>query len=206
MQNKTLVSHLRKQKGWTQERLAEETGLSVRTIQRIEKGNDASLETLGLVANALEVSINHLFSQEEMTEKMKVVTAHSDEQESQLEERREATRFFFSMFRFAYLVVMLLLGAGLGLIKNETLVIVASLLWVFCFVMGFRVMSYIKSTYWKAKMDKKYPLIKHIPLKHERSAEQFYWWKNSRLRPVFMIFLGIIIPLLYTLVYVFHIF
>ncbi|WP_032800561.1 helix-turn-helix domain-containing protein, partial [Streptococcus sobrinus] len=55
MENKTLVANLRKQKGWTQERLAEKAGLSVRTIQRIERGDDSSLETLGLVANALDV-------------------------------------------------------------------------------------------------------------------------------------------------------
>ncbi|HFC9131845.1 TPA: helix-turn-helix domain-containing protein [Enterococcus faecium] len=32
MKNKTLISVLRKSRGWTQERLAEESGLSVRTI------------------------------------------------------------------------------------------------------------------------------------------------------------------------------
>ncbi|WP_255264790.1 helix-turn-helix domain-containing protein [Streptococcus sobrinus] len=55
MENKTLVANLRKQKGWTQERLAEKAGLSVRTIQRIERGDDSSLETLGPVANALSL-------------------------------------------------------------------------------------------------------------------------------------------------------
>jgi transcriptional regulator with XRE-family HTH domain len=40
-----LVRKLRLQKGWSQEQLAEFTGLSVRTIQRAERGFPQSLET-----------------------------------------------------------------------------------------------------------------------------------------------------------------
>lgn len=36
--NRNIVIEKRRSKGWTQERLAEKAGLSVRTIQRIEKG------------------------------------------------------------------------------------------------------------------------------------------------------------------------
>ncbi|WP_241154266.1 helix-turn-helix domain-containing protein [Streptococcus tangpeifui] len=72
MKNQTIVARLRKQKGWTQERLAEETGLSVRTIQRIEKGDDSSLETLGLVANALNISVNELFNDDEDSQTLEI--------------------------------------------------------------------------------------------------------------------------------------
>lgn len=41
-----LVKRLRTQRSWSQEQLAEYSGLSVRTIQRVESGNKASLETL----------------------------------------------------------------------------------------------------------------------------------------------------------------
>jgi len=41
-----LVQKLRLQRGWSQEQLAIVSGLSVRTIQRIERGQSASLETL----------------------------------------------------------------------------------------------------------------------------------------------------------------
>ncbi|WP_296082988.1 helix-turn-helix transcriptional regulator [uncultured Agrobacterium sp.] len=41
-----LVQKLRLQRGWSQEQLATVSGFSVRTIQRIERGQSASLETL----------------------------------------------------------------------------------------------------------------------------------------------------------------
>ena len=46
-----LVQKLRLQRGWSQEQLAELSGLSVRTIQRIERGLPASNETLKSLAS-----------------------------------------------------------------------------------------------------------------------------------------------------------
>ena len=40
-----LVQKLRLQRGWSQQQLAELSGLSVRTIQRIEQGSGATVET-----------------------------------------------------------------------------------------------------------------------------------------------------------------
>lgn len=59
--NETRVSRLRKSAGWTQERLSEQSGVPVRTIQRLEAGNEASLETLSRVADALKVDVHDLF-------------------------------------------------------------------------------------------------------------------------------------------------
>lgn len=59
--NETRIVELRTQKGWTQERLAEVSGVTVRTVQRLEAGNDASLDTLARVATALTVSVRDLF-------------------------------------------------------------------------------------------------------------------------------------------------
>ncbi len=39
------IAALRRERGWTQERLAEASGIAVRTVQRLEGGKDASLET-----------------------------------------------------------------------------------------------------------------------------------------------------------------
>jgi len=55
-----LLKQLRAQKGWSQETLAEESKISVRTIQRIENGKRANLETLKDIAYALEVEVNTL--------------------------------------------------------------------------------------------------------------------------------------------------
>lgn len=57
MSHQTRITLIRKSRGLTQERLAELTNLSVRTIQRLEAGDDSSLETLRLVAKALNVAV-----------------------------------------------------------------------------------------------------------------------------------------------------
>jgi len=52
-----IVKKLRHKKNWSQEQLAEVAGLSVRTIQRIESGGKASLESLKALASVLEVDV-----------------------------------------------------------------------------------------------------------------------------------------------------
>ncbi len=59
--NESRVSQLRTNAGWTQERLSGQSGVPVRTIQRLEAGNEASLETLSRVADALKVEVRDLF-------------------------------------------------------------------------------------------------------------------------------------------------
>ncbi|MBS0541051.1 MAG: helix-turn-helix domain-containing protein [Proteobacteria bacterium] len=55
-----LIQKLRLQRGWSQEQLAELSGLSVRTIQRIERGQTASLETLKALGAAFEIDFSAL--------------------------------------------------------------------------------------------------------------------------------------------------
>ena len=55
-----LIQKLRVQRGWSQEQLAELTGLSVRTIQRIERGQNASVESLKAMASVFEVDFSTL--------------------------------------------------------------------------------------------------------------------------------------------------
>ena len=52
-----IVRKLRLRNGWSQEQVAEMTGLSVRTIQRIERGQPASLESQKALAAVFEVDI-----------------------------------------------------------------------------------------------------------------------------------------------------
>jgi transcriptional regulator with XRE-family HTH domain len=55
-----LIQKLRLQRGWSQEQLAEITGLSVRTIQRIERGQTPSAESLKALAAVLDVDFGAL--------------------------------------------------------------------------------------------------------------------------------------------------
>ena len=59
--NQTRIIELRQAQGWTQERLANASGVGLRTVQRLEAGQD-TLETLTLVAEALQVPVQSLFT------------------------------------------------------------------------------------------------------------------------------------------------
>jgi transcriptional regulator with XRE-family HTH domain len=54
------VQKLRIQHGWTQQQLADLSGLNVRTIQRIENGASASVESLKSLAAVFEVEFSIL--------------------------------------------------------------------------------------------------------------------------------------------------
>lgn len=55
-----IVKKLREQKKLFQEQLAIMSGLNVRTIQRIERGNRASIESLKSLASVLETTVSML--------------------------------------------------------------------------------------------------------------------------------------------------
>lgn len=57
---------LREERAWSQEELAKASGLSLRTIQRIEKRGTASLHSKKVLASALDVDIQALHSDEVM--------------------------------------------------------------------------------------------------------------------------------------------
>lgn len=61
-----IVKKLRLQKCWSQEQLSQFSGLSVRTIQRIERGHQASLESLKSLAAVFQININELQPEKDM--------------------------------------------------------------------------------------------------------------------------------------------
>lgn len=76
------IQQLRRDHGWTQEQLAQHAGLSVRTVQRIERGDPATLETLKCLAAVFETSVSRLIQEQNMTP-----TVSADEK--RFTERRE---------------------------------------------------------------------------------------------------------------------
>ena len=61
-----LIQKLRLQRGWSQEQLAELSGLSTRTIQRLERGHAASVESLKALGAVFGVAFSDL-KESEMT-------------------------------------------------------------------------------------------------------------------------------------------
>lgn len=63
------IKSLRMAKGWSQEQLGEASGLNLRTIQRLEKGGVAALESARSLAAVFEVELSTLVVDEEQAAK-----------------------------------------------------------------------------------------------------------------------------------------
>jgi transcriptional regulator with XRE-family HTH domain len=62
-----LVQTLRLKQGWSQQQLADASGLSVRTVQRMERGQPASVETLKSLAAVFNVDFASLQQEQTMS-------------------------------------------------------------------------------------------------------------------------------------------
>ena len=100
-----LVRKLRIEKGWSQETLAEVSGLSVRTIQRIERGGNASLESLGALAAVFEVDIATLVTETSMYKQKEL----SQEERGAIEYVRDIKGFYSHLA--VYILVITIMAA-----------------------------------------------------------------------------------------------
>ena len=91
-----LIRKLRLDKGWSQETLAEVSGLSVRTIQRLERGGNASLESLSALAAVFEVDVATLSTETSMYKQ----TELSDEEREALEYVRDIKGFYSHLIMY----------------------------------------------------------------------------------------------------------
>jgi len=65
--NAELIKRLREEKQWSQEQLAELCSLNLRTIQRLEKSGNASLESVRALAAVFELDARELQAEEQET-------------------------------------------------------------------------------------------------------------------------------------------
>nr|WP_315484528.1 DUF805 domain-containing protein [uncultured Undibacterium sp.] len=65
--NAELIKRLREEKKWSQEQLAELCGLNLRTIQRLEKSGNASLESVRALAAVFELDAKAMQIEESAT-------------------------------------------------------------------------------------------------------------------------------------------
>jgi transcriptional regulator with XRE-family HTH domain len=57
------VAEVRDAKGWTQQQCAEELGMPLKNLQRIESGANLTIATLVRIANGLKVPVRALFDE-----------------------------------------------------------------------------------------------------------------------------------------------
>ncbi|MFL5737479.1 MAG: helix-turn-helix domain-containing protein [Actinomycetota bacterium] len=62
----TAIRKAREERGWSQEQLAYRSGLSAKTIQKLEAGEDTRVSTLRKIADALGVAVDSLLPDPEV--------------------------------------------------------------------------------------------------------------------------------------------
>lgn len=100
-----LVQKLRLRRGWSQEQLAHLSGLSVRTIQRIENGQTPSIETLKSLASVFEMDFNEL--RDTPMSPIDQTPGVARDEELAMEQVREVKRFYLRIVQYAVVVATL---------------------------------------------------------------------------------------------------
>jgi transcriptional regulator with XRE-family HTH domain len=107
------VQKLRLKKGWSQQQLADFSGLSVRTVQRIEAGQPASTETLKSLAAVFEVDFASLNPEPSMTTTATPSDPIEREEQEAFRHVRKLRGFYLHLMRYALVIPVLWLINGL---------------------------------------------------------------------------------------------
>ena len=102
------VKAMRETNGWSQEQLAEMAGLSTRTIQRIERGQRAGLESWKSLAAVFDTTINEMQGEGDMV----AIVENSqlaDEEAKALSQVRNLRRWYISIIYYVAVMLFLLL-------------------------------------------------------------------------------------------------
>jgi transcriptional regulator with XRE-family HTH domain len=127
-----LVRKLRLRRGWSQEQLAQMSGLSVRTVQRIERNQGGSVESLKSLAAVFEVEFTSLIRENEMTNETDKI---SSDEEIAIQQVKEIKGFYTHLVQFVviisalafinymtspahYWVIWVIVGWGAGIIAH----------------------------------------------------------------------------------------
>ena len=99
------VRKLRLKRAWSQEKLAQFSGLSIRTIQRIERGQKAGLESLKSLAAVFEVELDELLKEKDMSNS----DTYNDEETRIIEHVQDIKGFYSHLINYAVVVLGLFL-------------------------------------------------------------------------------------------------
>lgn len=110
-----IVRKLRLQRAWSQDQLAEFSGLSVRTIQRVERGRRASLETAKALAAVFEVEVSTFYIEEtDMTD----VKSLQEDEVNALAYAKRVKDFYEAVFIYVTLTLVFVVAIAF---KNPAL-------------------------------------------------------------------------------------
>lgn len=161
------IKKLRLAKGMSQEQLAEKANVSVRTVQRLEAGDDASISTLNLVAGALGVEVGDLFTKTSANQQKEKIQSADSQLQYQLQARYDEYRNFKHLYTAAYIVVMLIWGCLFPLIHNDATSAVMEVLWIGAWMIMGPLKKLLVINKLNPKLDHKYPLTANRLNKNE---------------------------------------
>ena len=100
-----LIQKLRLKRGWSQQQLADASGLSTRTIQRIEAGHPASIETLKSIGAVFELDFSTLDPERQMATTESAVNENLEAEA--FDYVRRLRRFYLHCIRYVVVNVVL---------------------------------------------------------------------------------------------------
>lgn len=100
-----LIQTLRLKRGWSQQQLADASGLSARTIQRLEAGFPASTESLKSLAAVFEVDFSTLKPEPEMNTKPS--NSPEEQEKEAFRQVRKLRGFYVHLFQYVMVVGLL---------------------------------------------------------------------------------------------------
>jgi len=105
-----IIRKLRLQRGWTQDQLAQFAGISVRSVQRVERGAEASLETSKALAAVFEVDLSTLH---DGASPMETKASIADDEKEAIEYVKGIREFYTHLFMYAVFAIVFV-GAFAG--------------------------------------------------------------------------------------------
>ena len=96
-----IIRKLRLQRGWSQDQLAQLSGLSIRTIQRIERGQKPSLESLKSFAAVFEINLTALQVEPDMSNEITI----SQEEQKAIDDVRAIKDFYSHLSTYVLTIV-----------------------------------------------------------------------------------------------------
>lgn len=166
---KTKIASLRKQRGWTQEKLAEESQVNTRTVQRLESGEDVSLETLRLIANALDVQIADLFESLDDSDKSREIINLDSRKVRQTQQWLTLRSFYRLGMYTAFIILMFALASAISLLNDDSWIeLMGIICWIILWPLGVSVIKIIQVSWIEPYLSRKYPMAEDPKLAYKR--------------------------------------
>lgn len=102
------IRSLRQKHNWSQQQLAQMSGLNIRTIQRVEKGESVGLETMKSLAAVFEVDVDELQVKRKESEINNQQALNEHKEAAEAEVRGKKQFYFLSSFLILTYVLFLL--------------------------------------------------------------------------------------------------